>query len=142
MCSVFLLFFLLLVYFSYFFFFFLLIRRPPRSTRTDTLFPYTTLFRSPFGQDLAVLHDGEAVARGQALLQAVGLVREVLEGPRGAADFQAGRAVATLHLSQQDAAGRHAQRCVRRPGIWCRSEERRVGKECVSTCRSRWSPSP
>src|SRR3546814_8918296 len=28
------------------FFFFLRIRRPPRSTRTDTLFPYTTLFRS------------------------------------------------------------------------------------------------
>src|SRR3546814_4770201 len=25
-----------------------MIRRPPRSTRTDTLFPYTTLFRSPF----------------------------------------------------------------------------------------------
>src|SRR3546814_6190302 len=28
------------------FFLFLMIRRPPRSTRTDTLFPYTTLFRS------------------------------------------------------------------------------------------------
>src|SRR3546814_17428914 len=38
-------------------FFFLMIRRPPRSTRTDTLFPYTTLFRSlddaiPFQQQL------------------------------------------------------------------------------------------
>src|SRR3546814_7878022 len=31
---------------SYYVFFFLMIRRPPRSTRTDTLFPYTTLFRS------------------------------------------------------------------------------------------------
>src|SRR3546814_20185668 len=30
-------------------FFFLMIRRPPRSTRTDTLFPYTSLFRSRFG---------------------------------------------------------------------------------------------
>src|SRR3546814_8275091 len=30
----------------FFFFFLLMIRRPPRSTRTDTLFPYTTLFRS------------------------------------------------------------------------------------------------
>src|SRR3546814_12565250 len=30
----------------FFCFFFLMIRRPPRSTRTDTLFPYTTLFRS------------------------------------------------------------------------------------------------
>src|SRR3546814_3857956 len=32
--------------------FFLMIRRPPRSTRTDTLFPYTTLFRSVYGQKL------------------------------------------------------------------------------------------
>src|SRR3546814_2872967 len=31
-------------------FFFLMIRRPPRSTRTDTLFPYTTLFRSRGGR--------------------------------------------------------------------------------------------
>src|SRR3546814_16135726 len=31
------------------FFFFVMIRRPPRSTRTDTLFPYTTLFRSHRG---------------------------------------------------------------------------------------------
>src|SRR3546814_9463885 len=30
-----------------------MIRRPPRSTRTDTLFPYTTLFRSHFGEFLA-----------------------------------------------------------------------------------------
>src|SRR3546814_11569910 len=37
----------LLVFSSlFYFFFFLMIRRPPRSTRTDTLFPYTTLFRS------------------------------------------------------------------------------------------------
>src|SRR3546814_12750251 len=27
-------------------------------------------------------------------------------------------------------------------GLFLRSEERRVGKECVSTCRSRWSPTP
>src|SRR3546814_15058272 len=34
--------------------FFLMIRRPPRSTRTDTLFPYTTLFRSARGaRDIA-----------------------------------------------------------------------------------------
>src|SRR3546814_7223661 len=31
-------------------FFFLMLRRPPRSTRTDTLFPYTTLFRSSVGK--------------------------------------------------------------------------------------------
>src|SRR3546814_8031780 len=38
-------------------FFFLMIRRPPRSTRTDTLFPYTTLFRSLNEEK------GEAIAR-------------------------------------------------------------------------------
>src|SRR3546814_17206856 len=32
------------------FFCFLMLRRPPRSTRTDTLFPYTTLFRSSAGK--------------------------------------------------------------------------------------------
>src|SRR3546814_13210471 len=37
----------------FYFFFFLMIRRPPRSTRTDTLFPYTTLFRSPCATVLA-----------------------------------------------------------------------------------------
>src|SRR3546814_9711948 len=37
---------LFLCVYSLFIFFFLMIRRPPRSTRTDTLFPYTTLFRS------------------------------------------------------------------------------------------------
>src|SRR3546814_18814690 len=42
-------------FFLLLFFFFLMIRRPPRSTRTDTLFPYTTLFRS-----LAVWENVEA----------------------------------------------------------------------------------
>src|SRR3546814_14434763 len=32
-----------------------MIRRPPISTRTDTLFPYTTLFRSRFGEAIAML---------------------------------------------------------------------------------------
>src|SRR3546814_10582363 len=36
----------LVVHYILVFLFFLRIRRPPRSTRTDTLFPYTTLFRS------------------------------------------------------------------------------------------------
>src|SRR3546814_21083129 len=45
--------------YAYYLFFFLMIRRPPRSTRTDTLFPYTTLFRSasatkPVGGDFGV----------------------------------------------------------------------------------------
>src|SRR3546814_12915981 len=43
-------------------FFFLMIRRPPRSTRTDTLFPYTTLFRSivPVGENPHGVGDGIA----------------------------------------------------------------------------------
>src|ERR1043166_4633373 len=49
-------------FFYFFFFFFLMIRRPPRST----LFPYTTLFRSVVGDDLADLrldlHVDEAAA--------------------------------------------------------------------------------
>src|SRR3546814_21167469 len=39
-------------------FFFLMIRRPPRSTRTDTLFPYTTLFRSEKRRLHRGVHDG------------------------------------------------------------------------------------
>src|SRR3546814_12146227 len=38
-------------------FFFLMIRRPPRSTRTDTLFPYTTLFRSDLQLDAGLAPD-------------------------------------------------------------------------------------
>src|SRR3546814_2214371 len=50
------------------FFFFLMIRQPPRSTRTDTLFPYTTLFRS------AEAKNGEAEAtQAQEILEHVGL---------------------------------------------------------------------
>src|SRR3546814_16163463 len=44
--------------------FFLMIRRPPRSTRTDTLFPYTTLFRST---DFAPLIEGFARAEAQGI---------------------------------------------------------------------------
>src|SRR3546814_3769678 len=44
-------------------FYFLMIRRPPRSTRTDTLFPYTTLFRSA---GVAAVHR-DAVAGGDGL---------------------------------------------------------------------------
>src|SRR3546814_7615646 len=44
-----------------FVFFFLMIRRPPRSTRTDTLFPYTTLFRSRAGHGTQVAPHRAAV---------------------------------------------------------------------------------
>src|SRR3546814_21008478 len=48
----------LLLFFA--FFFFLMIRRPPRSTRTDTLFPYTTLFRSRATQAARACHAVDA----------------------------------------------------------------------------------
>src|SRR3546814_12739873 len=50
-------------------FFFLMIRRPPRSTRTDTLFPYTTLFRSKRAS--GALDPGDAGA-GQGLARRTG----------------------------------------------------------------------
>src|SRR3546814_14202601 len=57
--------------FSLLCFFFLMRRRPPRSTRTDTLFPYTTLFRSDlaFGQRPGTIRrvGGEAGAQPFAL---------------------------------------------------------------------------
>src|SRR3546814_20516628 len=43
--------------------FFLIIRRPPRSTRTDTLFPYTTLFRSLSSASLNSISDWKIVCR-------------------------------------------------------------------------------
>src|SRR3546814_14418448 len=46
-------------------FFFLMIRRPPRSTRTDTLFPYTTLFRSLLLGRQAKDNAGSAGARAR-----------------------------------------------------------------------------
>src|SRR3546814_18017911 len=51
--------------------FFLMIRRPPRSTRTDTLFPYTTLFRSAVVVALKsrTIAPEQAVAESLAALQ-------------------------------------------------------------------------
>src|SRR3546814_17673973 len=49
----------------YFTFFFLMFWRPPRATRTDTLFPYTTLFRSEVHLHLSE-HTGDAPPRSLA----------------------------------------------------------------------------
>src|SRR3546814_10719721 len=46
-----------------------MIRRPPRSTRTDTLFPYTTLFRSPPEQHVRRVVDAAAVAADEQCRQ-------------------------------------------------------------------------
>src|SRR3546814_2999646 len=47
--------------------FFLMIRRPPISTRTDTLFPATTLFRSPTHGETQVVRRGEMACRYSSL---------------------------------------------------------------------------
>src|SRR3546814_4017064 len=57
------------------FFFFLMIRRPPRSTRTDTLFPYTTLFRSGIAE-LEVDHRIVGPPAGEQRLERVGAGRD------------------------------------------------------------------
>src|SRR3546814_13887474 len=48
--------------------FFLMIRRPPRSTRTDTLFPYTTLFRSTDASGKAVAGSWKLGSNNKAML--------------------------------------------------------------------------
>src|SRR3546814_18775683 len=64
-------------------FFVLMIRRPPRSTRTDTLFPYTTLFRSPSAQ--GERRDGARTGDDP------GLAGALRSGSRGAARLRADR---------------------------------------------------
>src|SRR3546814_11404162 len=124
-----------------YFFFFVMIRPPPCSTRTDTLLPYTTLFRSGLAGQVAQHLAAQAGARrGKELRQRqvgiLGLLREFVMlqvvgaiGDQVRADCRAGQPLAEEIV---DFAVR-VERAMR-------SEERRVGKECVSTCRSRWSP--
>src|SRR3546814_18071365 len=59
-------------------FFFLMIRRPPRSTRTDTLFPYTTLFRS---RRFGIMATGVCACDSAALLRKESI--ESKGGPTG-----------------------------------------------------------
>src|SRR3546814_11667855 len=116
-----------------------MIRRPPRSTRTDTLFPYPALFRSLL--IASQVNPGEALpfmaqATVQTLLSVgVGLLlslmltsllsrRICLSG-----EWRAKLPMLEARINAYVPATLRA-----------RSEERRVGKECVSTCRSRWSP--
>src|SRR3546814_3739046 len=70
-----------------------MIRRPPRSTRTDTLFPYTTLFRSERGDDVPAVH-----------LALVDLLRAVIEARRVAkADGLGGGEQAEPRIGPDDA---------------------------------------
>src|SRR3546814_15671817 len=136
------------------FFFFLMIRRPPRSTRTDTLFPYTTLFRSwrprwrHRGLVSAVLQSAEiphCAVRPAWLRQIDAACRTAREhdlgsGRRHGADPGAARYRAMARVRWLLGIDAGPDLC--RDASARRSEERRVGKECVSTCRTRWSPYP
>src|SRR3546814_5571308 len=57
-----------------------MIRRPPRSTRTDTLFPYTTLFRSPCRCDASVIGTLAAFGIGEVPVYANPSVAMVTTG--------------------------------------------------------------
>src|SRR3546814_14363841 len=123
-------------------FFFLMIRRPPRSTRTDTLFPYTTLFRSlrkavdritnffRFDHKVTLRF---AVDRYNAPYVIPLIERLIADGEDGDTYRSA--------LAAWNRAERPPLALYDGETSFCRidrSEERRVGKECVSTCRSLW----
>src|SRR3546814_18189109 len=109
-----------------------MIRRPPRSTRTDTLFPYTTLFRSPICGACPSAFPPEATSAHLYVREYVG--------------FRPSRKVQQCAVGQEIETGLRKLRAAftRQPAIEFRSQqrsdERRVGKECVSTGRSRRSP--
>src|SRR3546814_11910881 len=133
-----------------------MIRRPPRSTRTDTLFPYTTLFRSVSGCEPGP-HSASATPLG--LLLGTLLLPQATSNDRNIPTQTVRQqdidiafspyAIIALRSTLQGAAGifcrRHssASRADRDSSMFCtcsricsiRSEERRVGKECVSTFR-------
>src|SRR3546814_19065139 len=110
-----------------------MIRRPPRSTRTDTLFPYTTLFRSADGG--ADPRDrkprGETARRADpADPAAAGCRKPAGKTRRRHRPARPGTPRTGIHEG--------TDQCRRR----ARSEERRGGKARVITCRARWSPYP
>src|SRR3546814_16911832 len=116
-----------------------MIRRPPRSTRTDTLFPYATLFRSLDPSQMGELLRAIDAYTGHAITRlAMQVSPHVMARPgelRMAewSEFDLDNAVWKIPAERMQ---------MRRPHEvpLSRSEERRCGKEWFSTCRSRWSP--
>src|SRR3546814_16390984 len=105
-----------------------MLRRPPRSTRTDTLFPYTTLFRSR-QEEVKRAH----IARRGGLWSTE--LDPMLKLQPDLLDAYSGYYTVPSNRGALDELTREL--------IYItidRSEERRVGKECVRTCRSRWWP--
>src|SRR3546814_12279722 len=119
-----------------------MMRRPPRSTLTDTLFPYTTLFRSrpmvspkaadavyPWGALWCLLAEGDWPARHELLQRYRRASKMIGMLPVGCLPGDPTPRLSFFWSLRETEFAR-----------WESSEERRVGKECVSTCRSRWSP--
>src|SRR3546814_12518806 len=108
-----------------------MIRRPPRSTRTYTLFPYTTLFRSlPLGRKLRLI---ENLQKSMLIWNSLYSSSASLACP----------AIPTASRAARLAESPKCQQPRREPGDWLgRSDESRVGTEGVRPCRSRWSPYP
>src|SRR3546814_20812325 len=110
-----------------------MIRRPPRSTRTDTLFPDTTLFRSltQARRDLIERSFESLQGAKQAIVHVYNAVSPAWRRIVFGMDRPQIKQIAI------DAATIIRDEAAKQPD---RSQERRVGKECVSTVRSRWSP--
>src|SRR3546814_13899696 len=110
---------------------------PPRSTRTDTLFPYTTLFRSPrSGHHSTLLRDTVRTLLADHKVYLTDWV-----DARMVAQDEGGFTLEDYVAYIQDFIRHIGAKNLNVISV-CqpRSEERRVGKECVSTCRSRWWP--
>src|SRR3546814_14509612 len=120
-------------------------RRPPRSTRTDTRCPYTTLFRSL--ADAGGAKEEEAAERPVRVLQArAGTADGGGHGLHGIGLADHALADFLLHLEQllalalQHPVDWNAGPARDDRGDALRSEERREGNVGCSTGRSRWSP--
>src|SRR3546814_11241962 len=123
-----------------------MILRPPRSTRTDTLFPYTPLFRSSIRDGRFKFNHCELDPPQLFDLVADPLERHNLAADPAQADRVAGfmaQVRARWDMQRFDAEVRRSQarRWVVYDALRQRSDARRVGKEGVGRCRSRWSPS-
>src|SRR3546814_16587772 len=124
-----------------------MILRPPKSTRTETIFPYTTLCRSGLtGEmlDAERMHQYGLVNRlvepGDALQAALDLGRTIAANGPLAVRAAKRIIVESRNWRPSDMFDLQRPRIAHVFASEDRSEERRVGKECVSTCRSRWSP--
>src|SRR3546814_11650264 len=121
--------------------FFLMMRRPPRSTRTDTLFPYTALFRAGPCPDAAEYGIMERFSHKMAIAPTAS-ISIIAGGASPGIEPNVANAFTHKTLSGSfSVRNRYLETVLEQYGKNDddRPEERREGKECVSTCRSRWS---